>query len=378
MDEAHKSRYFVHPGADKMYAGLRSVFWWPGMKKDITLYVAKCLTCSNVKDEQPPIPVWKWEDIAKDFITKIPSTRKQHDSIWVVIDRLTKSTHFIPIKEMYSVDRLAHIYVERIVCHHGTPLTIISDRDGRFTSCFWKSLLSSLGTHLDLSTAYHPQSDGQSERTIQTLEDMLHSCVLYLGFKRRLIVLLKSGIPVAYRLDIPSKLSNVHPVFHVSNLKKFLAEGNFQIPFDEVHIDETMHFVERPVEIMDHKDKVTKRSRIPLVKVLFEAAINYNDPELWTSITDGNYVPSTAPNNNATIELKMKKRDDKALSMLKLGLFWEILKTVNHHRTAKEMYEAVVDMFEGNIELKNIKKDRLKQQLDRFKFKDGERLKSVL
>ncbi|XP_076931010.1 uncharacterized protein LOC143596015 [Bidens hawaiensis] len=113
-------------------------------------------------------------------------------------------------------------------------------------------------------------------------------------------------------------------------------------------------------------------------KVLFEAAVNYNEPELWTSIREGQYVPSTAANNNETIELKMKKRDDKALSMLKLGLSWEILTSVNHHKTAKEMYDAVIDMFEGNTELRDIKKDRLKQQLDRFKFKEGERLKSVL
>ncbi|XP_076930123.1 uncharacterized protein LOC143594771 [Bidens hawaiensis] len=113
-------------------------------------------------------------------------------------------------------------------------------------------------------------------------------------------------------------------------------------------------------------------------KVLFEAAVNYNDPELWNSIRDGQYIPSLAPNNNATIESKMKKRDDKALSMLKLGLSLEILTSVNHHKTAKEMYDAVIDMFEGNTELRDIKKDRLKQQLDRFKFKEGERLKSVL
>ncbi|XP_076889146.1 uncharacterized protein LOC143539830 [Bidens hawaiensis] len=113
-------------------------------------------------------------------------------------------------------------------------------------------------------------------------------------------------------------------------------------------------------------------------KVLFKAAVNYNDPELWTSIREGQYVPSTTAGNNATIELKMKKRDNKALSMLKLGLSWEILTSVNHHKTTKEMYDAVIDMFEENTELRDIKKDRQKQQLDRFKFKEGERLKSVL
>ncbi|XP_076894661.1 uncharacterized protein LOC143547019 [Bidens hawaiensis] len=113
-------------------------------------------------------------------------------------------------------------------------------------------------------------------------------------------------------------------------------------------------------------------------KVLFEVAVNYNNPELWNSIKDGQYIPSLAAKNSATIESKMNKRDDKALLMLKLGLSWEILTSVNHHKTSKEMYDAVIDMFEGNTELRDIKKDRLKQQLDRFKFKEGERLKSVL
>ncbi|XP_076922368.1 uncharacterized protein LOC143584142 [Bidens hawaiensis] len=113
-------------------------------------------------------------------------------------------------------------------------------------------------------------------------------------------------------------------------------------------------------------------------KVLFEVAVNYNDTELWNSITDGQYIPSQAANNNVVIEIQMKKRDDKALSMLKLGLLWEILTRVNHHMTAKKMYDAVIKMFEGNVELRDIKKDRLKHQLDRFKFKEGERLKLVL
>ncbi|XP_076946905.1 uncharacterized protein LOC143618679 [Bidens hawaiensis] len=135
------------------------------------------------------------------------------------------------------------------------------------------------------------------------------------------------------------------------------------------------------------EDKEVSTNKIPRLlgqenyiksKVLFEAAVNYNDPELWTSITEGNYVPSTATNNSATIELKMKKRDDNALSMLKIGLSWEILTTINHHKTSKDMYDAVIDMFKSNTEPRDIKKDRLKQQLDRFKFKDGERLKSVL
>jgi hypothetical protein len=187
LKEAHNTRYSVHPGMDKMYKNLRIQFWWPGMKKDIYLYVSKCLTCAKVKAErqcpsglleQPEIPVWKWENIAMDFITKLPRTSSGHDSIWVIVDRLTKSAHFLPIRETYKVEKLARIYINEIVSRHGVPLSIISDRDGRFTSHFWRALQKHLGTQLDLSTAYHPQTDGQSERTIQTLEDMLRSCIL--------------------------------------------------------------------------------------------------------------------------------------------------------------------------------------------------------
>lgn len=157
------------------------------MKRDIALYVGKCLTCSKVKAEyqkpsgllqQPEIPQWKWEHITMDFVTKLPRTTKGHDSIWVIVDRLTKSAHFLPIREDYKMEKLSHIYINEVVARHGVPLSIISDRDSRFTSRFWKLLQEALGTQLNLSTAYHPQTDGQSERTIQTLEDMLRACVI--------------------------------------------------------------------------------------------------------------------------------------------------------------------------------------------------------
>ncbi|KAI3805555.1 hypothetical protein L1987_28049 [Smallanthus sonchifolius] len=146
MNEAHKTRYSVHPGADKMYKGPHQQYWWPGMKKDIALYVAKCQTCSKVKAEhqrpsglleQPEIPVWKWENLAMDFITKLPRTSRCYDSIWVIIDRLTKSAHFLPIREDYRVEKLARIYIDEIVSRHRVPLNIISDSDARFTSLFW-------------------------------------------------------------------------------------------------------------------------------------------------------------------------------------------------------------------------------------------------
>ncbi|GJT24450.1 putative reverse transcriptase domain-containing protein [Tanacetum coccineum] len=182
MDEAHTSRYSVHSGVDMMYYDLRDLYWWPGMKRDIAEYVCRCLTCSKIKAEhqkplgflqQSEILEWKWEKITMDFITKLPKSSSGHDTIWVVVDRLTKSAHFLPIREDYKTEKLAKIYTNEIVARHGVPVSIISDRDGRFTSNLWQAFQKALVTRLDMSTAYHPQTNSQSERTIQTLEDML-------------------------------------------------------------------------------------------------------------------------------------------------------------------------------------------------------------
>ncbi|GJX67937.1 reverse transcriptase domain-containing protein [Tanacetum coccineum] len=190
MDEAHASRYSVHPGADKMYYDLRDVYWWPGMRRDIAEYVNRCLTCLKVKAEhqkpsgllqQPEIPEWKWEKITMDLVVKLPRSSSGYDAIWVIVDRLTKSAHFLPIREDYKTEKLARIYINEIVTKHGVPVSIISDRDGRFASHFWQVLQKALGTQVFMSTAYHPETDGQSERTIQTLEDMLRACVMDFG-----------------------------------------------------------------------------------------------------------------------------------------------------------------------------------------------------
>nr|GEX58201.1 reverse transcriptase domain-containing protein [Tanacetum cinerariifolium] len=169
---------------------LKKLYWWPNMKLIIAEYVGKCLTCSRVKAEcqkssvlliQPEIPTWKWERIMMDFITKLPKTLSEHDTIWVIVDRLTKSAHFIPTKETNSMETLTRLYIKEIVSRHRVPISIISDRDSHFTSRFWQSVQSDLGTQLDMSTTYHPQTDGQSERTIQTLEEMLRACVIDFG-----------------------------------------------------------------------------------------------------------------------------------------------------------------------------------------------------
>nr|GEW36017.1 putative reverse transcriptase domain-containing protein [Tanacetum cinerariifolium] len=158
MHESHKSKYSIHLGFDKMYQDLKQLYWWPNMKAEIATYVSECLTCAKVKG--------------------LPRTPSGYDSIWVIVDRLTKSAHFLPVKTTDSIEKLTQLYLKEVVCRHGVPISIISDRDSKFTSRFWRSLQESLGTRLDMSTAYHPETDGQSERTIKTLEYMLRACVI--------------------------------------------------------------------------------------------------------------------------------------------------------------------------------------------------------
>ncbi|GKC05978.1 putative reverse transcriptase domain-containing protein [Tanacetum coccineum] len=175
MHESHKSKYSIHPGSDKMYQDMKKLYWWPNMKADIATYVSKCLTCAKVKAEhqspsgllvQPEIPQWKWDNIMIDFVTKLPKSSQGYDIIWVIVDRLTKSAIFVPMRETDPMEKLARMYLKEVVTRLGIPVSIICDRDPRFASNFWRSLQKALGTNLDMSTAYHPQTDGQSERTI--------------------------------------------------------------------------------------------------------------------------------------------------------------------------------------------------------------------
>ncbi|GJV54765.1 putative reverse transcriptase domain-containing protein [Tanacetum coccineum] len=280
-----------------------------------------------------------------DFIMKLPKSSKGYDTIWVIVDRLTKSSIFVPMRETGLIEKLAKMYLKEVVTRHGIPVSIIYDRDPRFASNFWRSLQKALGTNLDMSTAYHPQTDGQSEWTIQTLEDMLRACVIDfrkgwakvgevqltgpeivqettekiiqikqriqvardrqksyadlkckpMEFQVRDRVMLKvspwKGVvrfgkqgklnpryvrpfkvlekvgAVTYKLKLPQELSRVYNTFHVSNLKKCYADEPLAIPLDVLHIDDKLHFVEEPVEIMDREVKQLRQSRIPIIKV---------------------------------------------------------------------------------------------------------------
>jgi hypothetical protein len=157
------------------------------MKIEIARYVARCDTCRRVKAihlkaagplQSLPIPTWKWEDISMDFIVGLSRTAKGYDSIWVIVDRLTKVAHFLLVKTVHPVAVYAQLYIARILSLHGVPRTIVSDRGPQFVSKFWEELHKSLGTKLLHSLAYHPQTSGQTERVNQILEDMLRACVL--------------------------------------------------------------------------------------------------------------------------------------------------------------------------------------------------------
>ena len=138
-----------------------------------------------------------------DFVVGLPKTTNGYDAVWVIVDRLTKSAHFLPIKITYSLEQLADLYVKEIVRLHGVPTSIISDRDSRFTSAFWRSVQRAMGTKLKFSTAFHPQTDGQTERTIQTLEDMLRACVMeFKGAWSKYLPLIEFSYNNSYQVTI--------------------------------------------------------------------------------------------------------------------------------------------------------------------------------
>nr|ABA98065.2 retrotransposon protein, putative, Ty3-gypsy subclass [Oryza sativa Japonica Group] len=364
LKEAHESAYSIHPGSTKMYQDIKAYFWWAGMKRDVAEY-------------------WKWEEIGMDFITGLPRTPSGYDSIWVIVDRLTKSAHFVPVKTTYDGKKLAELYMTHVVCRFGCPKKIVSDRGTQFTSRFWKQLHEALGTDLNFSTAYHPQTDGQTERVNQILEDMLRACALdfegtwdrclpyaefsynnsyqasiqmspneaMFGRKCRTPLcwnevgealvfgpdILKSAEEqvklirerlktaqnrqknyadnrtrdlefekgdhvylrvsplrgmrrfgmsgklapryigpylitarrgeVAYQLELPEGLADVHNVFHVSQLKKCLRVPEEQVPLGNIELEKNLTYKERPIKVLEEAERHTRRKTIKFYKV---------------------------------------------------------------------------------------------------------------
>ena len=365
------------------------------MKKDVAQFVSACLTCQKAKMEhqrpegilQPlEIPVWKWDNISIDFVTHLPRTFRGHDMIWVIVDRLTKSAHFLAMNLRMSMAKLAQLYDKEIVRLHGVPSSIVSDRDPRFTSRFWQTLQEALGTKLTMSSAYHPQTDSQSERTIQSLEDLLRTCILdhlgawdeilplieftynnsfhasigmtsyealygkrcktllfwyqdgeavlvgpelleqtiekvrmvrnrmqasqsrqkaYADRRRRplefaagdhvfLRVTRTTGVgralcsrklspkflgpyqitrrigPVAYEIALPPQLANLHPVFHVSQLRKYVFDPAHVSEAEDIQIREDLTMEVPPIALEDTKVEERRGKTVSLVKVIWD------------------------------------------------------------------------------------------------------------
>ena len=179
--------YVGHPGYQKTLTTVIKEYLWPSMKNDTASYIARCMECQRVKVEHKhpagllqtlPIREWKWEVVNINFVTKLPRSNKQHDSIMVVVDKLTKAAHFVPVKSTHKAVDIAEIYMREIARLHGFPKAIVSDRYSKFTSNFWKGLFKEFGTDQNLSTAYHLQIDRQTERVNQVIEDMLRMYVM--------------------------------------------------------------------------------------------------------------------------------------------------------------------------------------------------------
>ncbi|WVZ70158.1 hypothetical protein U9M48_018846 [Paspalum notatum var. saurae] len=416
MQEAHASPYTAHPGSTKMYHDLKEVFWWPNMKREIAQFVLECPTCQQVKVDHQKTP-------------GLPRTSAGHDAIWVIVDRLTKVAQFVPIKKTYSLQRLAKLYVKEIVASYGIPLYIVSDRDPRFVSRFWKSLHKALGTKLSFSTAYHPQTDGQSERVIQILEDTLRAISLDLkeswdesltlvkfaynnsyqssikmapyealygrrcrspicwgetgerkmigpdlvqqaeekiqiirthlksaqdrqkkqaDVRRRklefqvgdfvfLKVSPKKGTrrfglcgklspryvgpfqvvervgPVAYRLNLPSDLSGVHNVFHVSLLRKCLREPTERAEIPLIELQPDLSYEEYPTKILDTKERVMRQRTTRFLKVQWsnhteEEATWEKEKDLYKSFP---YLVESANNDDDHTTETMSGHEDE-------------------------------------------------------------------
>ncbi|GJW19297.1 putative reverse transcriptase domain-containing protein [Tanacetum coccineum] len=361
----------------------------------------------------------------------------------------------MPMREMDPMDKLARMYLKEVVTNHGIPVSIICDRDPRFASNFWRSLQKALGTSLDMSTAYHPQTDRQSKRTIQTLEDMLCACVIDFGngwvkhlplvkfsynniyhacikaapfealygrkcrspvcwakvgqvqltgpelvqettkriiqIKQRIQtardrqksyadlkgkpiefqvgdkVMLKVG-SVAYKLELPQELSRVHNRFHVSNLKKCYSDVPLVVPLEGLQVDDKLHFVKEPIEIMDHEFKKLRQSRVPIVKVILQ---HYVIPESGPSTALKMIVPSTAE------EKICKKNNVKARSLLLMALLNEHQLTFNQYVDAQLMFAAIKARFGGNEATKRTQKALLKQQYENFNASSLKSLDSI-
>nr|GEX19280.1 reverse transcriptase domain-containing protein [Tanacetum cinerariifolium] len=275
MHESHKSKYSIHPGSDNMYQDLKKLYWWPNIKADITTYI-------------------EMGENTMDFMTKLPKMTTGQDIVWVIVDRLTKSAHFLPAKENDSIEKLTRQYLKEVVSKHKVPVSIIFDRDGRKG---WDIHLPLI--EFSYNNSYHTSIKAAPFEVLYGCKCRSPVCWAEVGdvqltglkiirettkkiiqIKHRLQALRdrqksytdKRVGTVSYRLELPEQLSHVYSTFHVSNLKRCLSDEPLVIPLDEIHVNDKLNFIEEPVEILDHEVKHQKQSRIPIVKAKKESS----------------------------------------------------------------------------------------------------------
>ncbi|WVZ93458.1 LOW QUALITY PROTEIN: hypothetical protein U9M48_039436, partial [Paspalum notatum var. saurae] len=302
LDEAHTSMFTMHPGSNKMYQDLKQKFWWTRMKREIATYVSECDVCQRIKADhlkpagmlQPlEVPAWKWENIHMDFIVGLPPTQKGYDSIWVVIDRFTKAAHFLPVKTTYRAKQYAELYISRIVALHEL-------RDGSFRGSYGRRCRTPLnwsepGERVTFGPNLVTQAEEQVKlihgnlkraRTKELLDKRRRPLVFELDDHVYLRVSPMKGVhrfgvkgklargtlpskcgPVAYRLELPPHLAAVHDVFHVSQLKKCLRVPEEAVDTSQIEIEPDLTYEERPIKILDQKQRATRRKAINFYKV---------------------------------------------------------------------------------------------------------------
>ncbi|XP_034208122.1 uncharacterized protein LOC117621668 [Prunus dulcis] len=304
LEEAHGSAFAMHPGSTKMYHTLREHYWWPFMKKEIAKYVRKCLICQQVKAErqkpsgllQPlPIPEWKWEHLTMDFVFKLPRTQNKHDGVWVIVFRLTKSAHFLPVRANYTLNKLAKLFIDEIVRLHGVPFRGDCDEklplmefayNNSYQASIKMSQFDALYGKQCRTPFYWDESYADNRRKDLQFEigDWVFlklspwKGVVRFGRRGKLSPLyigpyeiVERVGPVAYRLALPSDLSRLHDVFHVSMLRKDISDPSHILEEQPIEFQEDLTYVEQPVQILDWKMQVLRSREIPLVKVLWRS-----------------------------------------------------------------------------------------------------------
>nr|GEX43593.1 reverse transcriptase domain-containing protein [Tanacetum cinerariifolium] len=439
----HEENYMTYDlefGADQKEPNMRQERWIELLRdydceiryhpRKANVVKAKHLKPSGLL-QQPEIPKWKWENVTMEFVTGLPRTLSSYDSIWVIVDRWTKSAHFLPKKKIDSFEKLDELYQKEIVCRHGVPMLVISDRDSLFTSRFWVSLQKALGTQLYLSTAYHLEMDGQSKRTIQTLKDMLWAYVIDFGSSwDKHMPLVEFSYNNSYHASIkaapfealygrkcrsPVCWSKVGESQHTSSElvgDKVKFVGNkmhkafplpvmeFPLPGEVPTASEEISHCQKKREATAVKIALLLKSRrncqsksddsyaklVPHVTpcILGQTVIEFGDcyevpasAETTDTTSDGTGKKKGRTVTVTAEDMQKRKNDVKERTTLLLSLPGEHQLRFSKYKTAQELWAAILKTFGGNEATKKTKKNLQKHQYGNFKAKGSETLEKT-